>query len=248
MLKVWGRVNSINVMKVLWCLDELGVDYERIDAGMEHGVVDRPEYLAMNPNARVPTLEDGDFVLWESNVVVRYLSATYGAGSLCPEDPRQRALADQWMEWQRSDIEAAFFGVFVPLIRQPLDPARQGAIDQATARLNAQYQRLDGHLSRQPYLAGDDFTMGLFLLLPNVEYRDHRHPAPELYLNLTGPTQWRFDGGDWAEHHAGSIVWNPPERVHATRTGARPWLSFWAWLSDTDQPCEMVDLPDAAPR
>jgi glutathione S-transferase len=74
MLRIWGRTNSINVQKVLWCCHELGLDYERIDAGSDFGVTDTPEYVAMNPNRLVPTIDDGDIRLWESNVIVRYLA------------------------------------------------------------------------------------------------------------------------------------------------------------------------------
>ena len=87
MLKLWGRVNSINVQKVLWALEELKVPYERTDAGMAFGVVNEPFYKKMNPNSRVPTIDDDGFVLWESNAIVRYLAAKHGAGSLYPNDP-----------------------------------------------------------------------------------------------------------------------------------------------------------------
>ena len=102
MLKVWGRVNSINVQKVLWALEELKVPYERTDAGMAFGVVNEPFYKKMNPNSRVPTIDDDGFVLWESNAIVRYLAAKHGAGTLSPSDPRQRADADRWMEGRRT--------------------------------------------------------------------------------------------------------------------------------------------------
>src|SRR5262245_33782308 len=78
MLKIWGRVNSVNVQKVMWAVAELGIPHERINAGMQFGVVTTPEYRKMNPNGRVPTIEDGGFVLWESNTIVRYLYAKYG--------------------------------------------------------------------------------------------------------------------------------------------------------------------------
>jgi len=94
MLKVWGRENSINVQKVLWCCDELGLDYERIDAGGPFGLTRDPEYLALNPNGLVPVIADDGFVLWESNVIVRYLCATRGAGTLWPEDAKRRADAN----------------------------------------------------------------------------------------------------------------------------------------------------------
>lgn len=90
---------------------------------------------------------------------------------------------------------------------------------------------------------GDDFAIGLFLLAPRADYLDHRHPAPELYLNLASNTQWRFDVGPWLDMPAGSVLWNEPHAVHATRTGETPWLSVWAWLSDIDQLCEVVALP-----
>ncbi len=91
MLKLWGRVNSINVQKVIWALEELNVPYERIEAGLAFGVVNEPFYKIMNPNSRVPTIDDEGFVLWESNAIVRYLAAKHGVGTLCPNDLMQRA-------------------------------------------------------------------------------------------------------------------------------------------------------------
>ncbi len=106
MLTVWGRINSINVMKVLWTCTELGIAYERIDAGMQHGVVDTDHYGAMNPNRRVPTIRDGDFVLWESNVIVRYLAMRERRADLLPESARERADAERWMDWSTSTLAA----------------------------------------------------------------------------------------------------------------------------------------------
>src|SRR3712207_3006566 len=93
MLRVWGRTNSINVQKVMWTVTELGLEHERIDAGGAFGGLDTAAYWALNPNRRIPTVEDdgGGVVVWESNAIVRYLAARYGAGSLWPEDPAARA-------------------------------------------------------------------------------------------------------------------------------------------------------------
>src|SRR3954452_13688692 len=99
MLKIWGRTNSVNVKKALWAAEELGLRYERIDAGMQYGVTKTPEYLRMNPNALVPTIDDEGFVLWESHSIVRYLAAKHGAGSLWPIDVKVRADSDRWMDW-----------------------------------------------------------------------------------------------------------------------------------------------------
>ncbi len=94
---------------------------------------------------------------------------------------------------------------------------------------------------------GDDLAMGLFLLTPEVDYLDHAHAAPELYVDLTGGSDWRFAHGDWVPVAAGSTVFNEPHAVHATRTGRTPWLSFWAWLGDIDQPCRVVPAPSPRP-
>src|SRR5262249_59110771 len=104
MLKVWGRVNSINVQKVLWALAELDVRYERTDAGMAFGVVNEPFYQKMNPNARVPTIDDDGVVLWESNAIVRYLAAKHGAGGLWPTELAVRADSDRWMDWVSNHV------------------------------------------------------------------------------------------------------------------------------------------------
>jgi glutathione S-transferase len=100
MLKIWGRANSINVQKVLWCCGELGLDFERIDAGNEFGVTKTPEYCSLNPNGLVPTVEDGDFQLWESNVIVRYLAHKVGHNRLFPAETMTRFDAERWMDWQ----------------------------------------------------------------------------------------------------------------------------------------------------
>ena len=112
MLKLWGRINSINVQKVLWALEELKVPYERTDAGMAFGLVNEPFYKKMNPNSRVPTIDDDGFVLWESNAIVRYLAAKHGAGSLSPNDPKQRADSDRWMDWAANHVGPVITPVF----------------------------------------------------------------------------------------------------------------------------------------
>ena len=119
MLKLWGRVNSINVQKVLWALEELRVPCERTDAGLQFGVVNDPFYRKMNPNGRVPTIDDDGFVLWESNAIVRYLCAKHGAGSLWPNDLRRRADSDRWMDWATSTVQPAITPVFWGLVRTP---------------------------------------------------------------------------------------------------------------------------------
>jgi glutathione S-transferase len=125
-LKIWGRANSVNVQKVLWCLAELDLAHERIDAGMAFGRNTEPDYLAMNPNARVPTLVDGDYVLWESNSVMRYLAMSYRPESpLYPQAPKLRAGVDRWLDWTLSTVQPFDRPVFWGLVR-PSAGQREG--------------------------------------------------------------------------------------------------------------------------
>ena len=160
MLKLWGRINSINVQKVLWALEELKVPYERTDAGLQFGVVNEPFYRKMNPNGRVPTIEDDGLVLWESNAIVRYLSAKHGAGTLWPDDPRQRADADRWMDWTTSTVAPAITPVFWGLIRTPPEKRDLKAIDEGAKKLADAFQVLEQSLEGRDHVAGKSFTMG----------------------------------------------------------------------------------------
>ena len=160
MLKLWGRINSINVQKVLWALDELKVPYERIDAGLQFGVVNEPFYRKMNPNGRVPTIEDDGFVLWESNAVVRYLAAKHGAGTLWPNDLRERADADRWMDWTTSTVAPAITPVFWGLIRTPAEKRDLKAIEEGVEKLAQAFQVLEQGLEGRDHVAGRNFTMG----------------------------------------------------------------------------------------
>ncbi|SDH47366.1 glutathione S-transferase family protein [Pseudomonas panipatensis] len=160
MLKIWGRMNSSNVRKALWCAEEAGLAYERIDAGGAFGLVNEPPYRALNPNGVVPTLEDDGLVLWESNAIVRYLAAQYAPGSLYPHDPRQRASADKWMDWTTSTFAGPFRTVFWGTLRTPpeqRDPAAIAAAIDACAKALAVPEQT---LARQPYLSGEHFAMG----------------------------------------------------------------------------------------
>jgi glutathione S-transferase len=160
MLKIWGRTNSVNVQKVLWCLAELGVPYERVDAGLKHGHNTEPWYLALNPNGKVPLLQDGGFTLWESNTIVRYLAAKHGAGSLCPATLESRALAERWMDWQLSVLVTPVSVVFWNLIRTPPEGANLAAVARSTAEANRAALLLDAHLASSSFVAGPEFTMG----------------------------------------------------------------------------------------
>lgn len=161
MITVWGRKNSSNVQKALWVLAELGKPFERHDVGGAFGGLDTPEYIAMNPNQRIPTLVDNDgTVLWESNAIVRYLCSRYRVGTLWPDDPVTRAFADMWMDWQVSTVLPDMTPVFWGLVRTAPEDRDMKAIQEGAERLNQVFARLDGWLADKSYVAGDSFTMG----------------------------------------------------------------------------------------
>lgn len=201
MLKVWGRNTSANVQKVMWTIAELRLPAERIDAGGAFGKLDTPEYLALNPNKLIPTLQDGDFSIWESSAIIRYLARKYGAGSLLPATEREIAHADQWMEWTSTTVYPDIIGtIFMGLVRTSAAQRNNAAVATSIQRAGEKITILDGVLANRPYILGDRLTMadipvgGLmyryFTLpiarpsLPNVEawfgrlaerpaYRDH---------------------------------------------------------------------------
>jgi len=160
MLTIWGRGNSNNVKKVLWCAEELGLAYEHVNAGGAFGVVDEPAYRAMNPNGLVPCIRDGDFVLWESNAIVRYLAARYGDGRLWADDPQARAGADKWMDWTTSSLAAPFRDVFWNNVRLSPDKRDVAAMEKGRVACSRLFSIVDGALAGQPFLSGEQFGMG----------------------------------------------------------------------------------------
>ncbi len=158
MLKIWGRINSVNVKKALWCLDELGLEYERSDAGMQFGVVNTPEYRKMNPNGLVPTMDEDGFVLWESHSIVRYLSAKYGKGVLWLMDERARAVSNQWMDWAFS-FQGSVRDAFWNLIRTPAEKRDAKAVEASRVKSGEMAKILDAALADRMYVAGP-FSMG----------------------------------------------------------------------------------------
>ena len=160
MLRIWGRDNSINVQKALWCCEEMEVPYERVDAGGSFGVVNTQQYRNLNPNGLVPTIEDDGFVLWESNAIVRYLAGKYGAGTLEPAETRARARANSWMDWQLTVAHPPLTPVFWGLIRTPPEKRDMKLIAAEAEKVGQQLQVLEQGLDGKDYVAGKTFTMG----------------------------------------------------------------------------------------
>jgi len=201
MLKIWGRGTSINVQKVLWLAGELELEFEHIQAGGRFGRLGEPEFAAINPHRRVPVLEDSDLAVWESNSILRYLAARYGAPAFWDDDPAARSQADRWMDWELATLQNAFIGgVFWAFYRTPEPQRNWAAIRRSVANSGRLFGIVDAALADRRFLAGEslslaDICVGTMLYryyeldierpsLPNVErwyrslqerqaYRDH---------------------------------------------------------------------------
>jgi len=159
-IKIWGRKDSSNVQKVLWCCGELGVDFERVDLGGQFGGNREGPYLSLNPNGLVPTIEDGTFILWESNSILRYLAEKYGQGRLDLSTPEGRADLNRWMDWQLTTVGPAMVSLFWGLIRTPKEKQDPKAIENALGKATKAWEILNSALGEKSFVAGNTFTMG----------------------------------------------------------------------------------------
>ncbi|MBO9515541.1 MAG: glutathione S-transferase [Variovorax sp.] len=195
MLNIWGRISSINVRKVVWCAQELGLEFQRTEAGGRFGVVQTPEYLALNPNALVPLIDDGEgdsrVVLWESNVIVRYLCAKHSLGRLYPEPLAERFSAERWMDWQQTTLNPVSGGAFRQWIRTPAAQRDPEVIAHSVHATEPLFAMLDAHLATRTYMLGDRFTMADIPLgceahrwfgLPQTEYTRPSWPNVERWF------------------------------------------------------------------
>lgn len=161
MIKVWGRATSSNVQCVMWCIAELGLEHERIDAGLTYGVTDTPEYLAMNPNGTVPTIQDGDALpLWESGAILRYLANSYATDPFWPSDPLMRADVDRWAEWSKVMVQMSFsVPIFWKVIRTPKEKRDPETIAASIKRFENILAIADKRFAQHEYLVGENFTL-----------------------------------------------------------------------------------------
>ncbi len=160
MLQILGKPTSINVRKVLWTCTELDLPQTLLPHGQGFAPTDTPEFLALNPNALVPVIRDGDFVLWESNTICRYLAGANGRADLLPQAPRARALVEQWMDWQAGELNNAWRYAFMALVRRSPAHADPAAIAAGIANWNRHMAMLDAQLRRTgAFVAGAGFTL-----------------------------------------------------------------------------------------
>jgi len=156
MLRIWGRRDAFNVQKVMWLVGELGLAHEHIPAGGSHGGLDDPAFRAMNPHGKVPVIDDGGVVVWESHAILRYLAAEYGGAAFWAEDPAARSQADRWMDWSAASLQPDFLtGVFWGFYRTPEDQRDAAAVADRIARCARHMILLDRELAERPFLGGD---------------------------------------------------------------------------------------------
>lgn len=160
MLTIYGRATSSNVQLVMWAIGELGLDHERLDYGHVHGGLDTPEYGALNPHRAVPTLRDGDLVVWESCAILRYLGARYGnGGAFWPADPGARAGVDMWAEWAKLALCNGFTRpIFWARVRTAARDRDEAALTRAIAGFEAALDRLEDQLAGRRFIIGDDLS------------------------------------------------------------------------------------------
>ena len=155
----YGRATSDNVQKARWMLTETGQPFEHVELGGRFGGLDTPDFLKLNPHGKVPLLRDGETVVWESNAIVRYLAATYCAGTMWPEDPAERAYADQWMDWAQTRLYPDSNRLFWLSVRTPPADQDRGKIEATLDRLNGHYRSLERQLEGRDFVAGDHLTI-----------------------------------------------------------------------------------------
>lgn len=175
MLKIWGRKNSSNVQKVLWTCAELGEAFERVDWGGAFGGNADPTYLAMNPNGLVPTVQDGELVIWESNTIMRYLCATRGGAHLHPADPAARTRVERWMDWQLQSLAAPMAALHWGYYRTPAEKRDAAALEASRRRAVDLWSMAECQLAHGPYIAGEAFSLA-DICLGIWSYRWHAFP------------------------------------------------------------------------
>ena len=181
MIKILGRPNSVNVQKVMWTAAEIGVSVDRHDIGGSFGGNTTDDYLAINPNGRVPTLVDGDFVLWESQAIVRYLSEVSGTTPWYPASTKDRGLCNQWMDWYTANLHPSMTVIFWQLIRTHKTERNNAAVATALVEASKEWSILDKHLENNAYILGDELTMG-DVPLGCAAYRWHTMDIKRPYL------------------------------------------------------------------
>lgn len=157
---IWGRRSSFNLQKVMWLAGELQLEHLHIEAGGKFGGLDTPEFLAMNPHGKVPVIDDGGVIVWESHAILRFLAARYGRGTFWHDDPAKRSFSDRWMDWSHTTLQPDFLGgVFWGFYRTPEAQRDWPAIRSKVEICSQHFLMLDRQLADRNYMLGDALTL-----------------------------------------------------------------------------------------
>ena len=176
MLRIWGREDSLSVQKVMWCVRELEIPFEHINAGRQYGIIDEPWYLKMNPNGTIPTIDDDGFALWESNAIVKYLCAKHSSGNMSPTDLYEYADADRWISWQGTTLWPPMRQILLNLVRVPEGKRDHKRLAELVETVTKCWTVLNSRLEGRDYIMGERFTMADIAFGPHV-YRWFSYPV-----------------------------------------------------------------------
>lgn len=192
MLEVWGRKTSSNVQALMWCIGELGLQYQRYDIGHRFGGTDTAEFYALNPNRAIPVLRDGNHQpLWETGAILRYLATRYADAIFWPPDLFARTDVDRWMEWSKLNVAHLFTApIFWRVVRTPAEERDPQALNLALRAFEQKLGIAEARLGYQPFLVGEAFTLA-DIQFGHVLYRYYdidieRKPLPNLDAYYTG--------------------------------------------------------------
>jgi glutathione S-transferase len=169
MLTIWGRRSSFNLQKVMWLVGELQLPHRHIEVGGQFGGLDKPEFLAMNPHGKIPVIDDGGTVVWESHAILRYLAARHGGKSFWSDDPAMRSFSDRWMDWSETTLQPDFLGgVFWGFYRTPEPQRDLRAIKRRVDLCGRHFALLDRHLENRAFMLGDALTLADIPIATNL--------------------------------------------------------------------------------
>ena len=160
MLTIFGRPDSYNVQKVLWFAEELELDFKHVNIGGPAGGLNTAEFLALNPNGLIPVIQDGDFAVWESNTIIRYLAAKYGQDEFWIESPAERSLVERWMDWELTKLQPGFLGLFWHYYRTPENQRNNKRINHLLENCKSNIEILDSYLKNKKFILGTKFSIG----------------------------------------------------------------------------------------
>jgi glutathione S-transferase len=157
-LRIYGIART-RAFRALWMANELGLDYEHLPIEIRGANPDAEAYLELNPNGRLPTIDDDGFILWESLAINLYLAKKHALGTLYPASLEDEAHTWKWCLWAANEVERGVNIWSLHAVRLPPEERNPAALADALRVLGPPFRVLDAALAGRPYLLGDDFSV-----------------------------------------------------------------------------------------